>query len=238
MAYLQPRKTERELMFLAFDERRALVWVKHIGEREQKRKTEEREQVPMREEGPYMVKSHVASDISCTIPADSVPPVPALLHILARKYKWHQSETAIFRKGRSIESSIHVQPPSDPHSLLHNPIDIFRDRDVRLHIDRLSVSISLADQIVGSDVGLRSAPSTASIWAKVGTDNEACTVGGEFETDCAAEAGGGTRYDGNLRSQALRFGRSGHCWGSVTPIGLFTCRKSSEKEENIEGKVR
>ena len=33
-------------------------------------------------EGIYMVKSHTSCDISCTFPADSVPPVPALLHIL------------------------------------------------------------------------------------------------------------------------------------------------------------
>jgi len=46
-----------------------------------------------------MVKSHVASDISCTFPADSVPPVPALLQILAREHKSHQPKTATFVRG-------------------------------------------------------------------------------------------------------------------------------------------
>lgn len=35
-----------------------------------------------------MTKSHVSSDISCTLPADSVPPVPALFIILSSKGKW------------------------------------------------------------------------------------------------------------------------------------------------------
>lgn len=79
MAYLQPRKTERELMFLRLAEDGSVSRTRIHDKGGAGQRVEEREQGP---EESYIVKSHVASDISCTFPADSVPPVPALLHIL------------------------------------------------------------------------------------------------------------------------------------------------------------
>jgi hypothetical protein len=92
-----------------------------------------------------MVKSHVASDISCTFPADSVPPVPALLQILAREHKSHQPKTATFVRGLVWRASYISNRPPTLYCLFHDPLHLLGNCNIRLHKDRLAIPISLTD---------------------------------------------------------------------------------------------
>ena len=139
----------------------------------------------------YMVKFHVSSTISWILPADSVPPVPALLIILIES----------LLQPQDYLMAVPVDGNESKHS--HVSLHIACHCDVNLDEDCFSFAVALAYQLVCWNMGFRDTPRSTRIWTQVRTNNRAGAILGERKSNRTAEAGRRSSYNGYTRSKAV-----------------------------------
>ncbi|KAL8846189.1 MAG: hypothetical protein Q9221_008700 [Calogaya cf. arnoldii] len=150
------------------------------------------------------MKSHVSSVISCTLPADSVSPVPALLIILSSFF--NVRATAITKASGTVHS--HVQSSPYLYSSLHHPFNILSYRRIRFNVFCLSLAVLSRYQFVGRDAGFHDPPISPRIGAKIGADDGGGAIGREGEGDGAAKSGRSACDDGAAGCESV-----GEQWG-------------------------